>query len=223
MRVITSVVDQKGYLHTLCIMVEQAEENGQIFSCITKEKTLICVYDVNGEEIETLDVTDIFREISQRPYCMDVDANGNYYFDNESEIIQIDSNGKLAARFSCDGIVDGIGTGRSGTIYCTYYVDGESSLAKLEEGSVITVIENLPKAAASYGEIYPGADAELLLLNKDSGIFAYTEGGIEERISSADYPVSGQNINGWGVLGDGRVCILTSADDIVFYYLPTAK
>ena len=99
-------------------------------------------------------------------------------------------------------------------------------LEKLEEGKLSLYSDQLPKANAIYAGIYGGTDTELLLLNKDYGVFAVrdSDGSVETRIAGAQMPVAGEQIGGYGILADGRVCILSQTkENTVFYYIPAGR
>ena len=103
--------------------------------------------------------------------------------------------------------------------------DGTIALEKLEEDGIRPWMEGLPESNAIYAGLYPGTDSELLLINKESGIFAVYDGGsIETRVSRTELPVTGEAMGGYGILADGRACILSQEPEkTVFYYIPAGK
>ena len=78
---------------------------------------------------------------------------------------------------------------------------------------------------AIYSCICPVTDSELLLINNDSVVFAVRDdGSVENRVSRAELPVTGESMNGYGILADGRACILSQKEEgMVFYYIPAGK
>ena len=54
----------------------------------------------------------------------------------------------------------------------------------------------------------------------DTGINSVTQ-----RIKASDLPVSGQDVSGYGFLGDGRLCLLAAGADgkNIFYYIPPGR
>lgn len=225
MRVINMTVDRQGNCHILWTSVEQVTLNGQVFDSISYEKSLITVVNPDGELEQEIDVTDVFASGYTRTYCVAVDEAGNYYLENGNTLVEIRADGTLGNVVSCDGEIEGVGIGKSGTVYCVYYTgDGEITLAKLEESSVVSCGITLPYADALYSGVYSGADAELLLYSKSGGIYAYDGNALEERVPSTEMPVEEQNIAGYGAMADGRICILEEKNgEQTFYYIPTAK
>lgn len=225
MRAFNMVVDEQGRCHILWMSVEKYEEGDQRFDLITYEKSCITIVDHEGKIERETDVTDLFSSGYKRPFCFVVDREGNYYFENEKEIVQILKDGTQGTVTTCDGWIEGIGMGKSGAVYCTYrQEDGERKLGQLEENALRTYEIQLPESDAIYAGIYAGTDSELLIFNKESGVFAFDEGHIEERVSEAELPVKGTEIVGYGMLSDGRICMMEQEDEhTVFYYIPSGK
>ena len=225
MRAFNITVDAQGRCHILWMSVEKYEAGNQTADRITYEKSCITIVDNKGTLEKEIDVTDLFSSGYRRPFCFVVDREGNYYFEQESEIIQIKKNGTLGTIIGCDGSIQGIGLGKSGAVYCTYQrEDGERGLGKLEENTFFSYELQLPQSDASYAGIYAGNDSELLLFSKETGVFACDGEYIENRVSEAELPIKGADITGYGMLSDGRICILEQTDECtVFYYIPSVK
>lgn len=167
----------------------------------------------------------MFSTEYKRPFCFVTDKDGNYYFENEKEIIQIQNDGTKGTVILCDGWVEGIGIGKSGIVYCTYQLEnGERKLGRIEENMFCTIDLQLPQSKASYAGIYAGTDAELFIFNKESGVFVFDEGEIGTRVAETELPIKGQEIAGYGILSDGRLCIMQQENEsTVFYYIPAGK
>ncbi len=225
MRAFNMTVDEQGFCHILWMSVEKLIINGQSFDSITYEKSYITVVKKNGELEKEIDVTNVFSSEQRRPFCFVVDKEGNYYFENDKNLIQILSDGTQGETIPCEGWIEGVGMGKSGTIYCTYTTGGGArKLASLGENGILSGDVLLPEADANYSEIYPGTDVELLLFNKNSGISVYDNNEAEVRVPGAEMPVSEQMIAGQGALADGRICILAEeSEGYVFYYIPSVK
>jgi len=227
MRAFNMVVDRQGRCHILWMSVQKATRDGHEFDRITFERSCITIVDSDGEEEKEIDVSGIFSEEQPRPYCFVVDEAGNYYFEKGTHLVQILPDGTQGETIQCSGWIEGIGIGKSGSVYCTSEQEGGAViLEKLEEGRFCPCSDQLPKAKAIYAGIYGGTDTELLLLNKDSGIFAIrdSDGSVETRIAGTQMPVTGEKIGGYGILEDGRACILSQTNEsTVFYYIPVGK
>lgn len=225
MRVFNMAIDKQNCCHILWMSVEKYVLNGQSFDRITYEKSYITIIDSEGKLIKEIDVSEIFSSEQGRPFCFIVDEEGNYYFENDKNLVQILSSGTQGQVTTCKGKIEGIGMGRSGDIYCIYQKEsGERELARREESSIIPCDAEIPKADAIYAGIYAGTDSELLLFNKDSGIFIYDGKEVEVRVPGTELPVSGSRINGYGILSDGRLCIMTQEEgNTIFYYIPSGK
>lgn len=225
MRAFNMVIDRQNCCHILWMSIEKYVLNGQGFDRITYEKSYITIIDSEGKLKKEIDVSDVFSSEQRRPSCFIVDEEGNYYFENDKNLVQILSSGTQGQVTACNGRIEGIGMGKSGDIYCVYQKEsGEKELARLEESGIVPCDTEIPRADAIYAGIYAGTDSELLLFNKDSGIFIYDGKEIEMRVPGTELPVSGSMINGYGILSDGRLCIMTQEEgNTIFYYIPSGK
>ncbi len=227
MRAFNMAVDGQGRCHILWMSVQKVTRDGHEFDQITFERSCITIVGGDGKEEKEIDVSGIFSEEQPRPYCFAVDEAGNYYFEKGTQLIQILPDGTQGGTIQCSGWIEGIGTGKSGSVYCTSGQEGGTViLEKLEEGELRLCSDQLPEAKAIYAGIYGGTDTELLLLNKDSGVFAVrdSDGSVETRIAGAQMPVAGEKIGGYGILADGRVCILSQMEGgTVLYYIPAGR
>lgn len=231
MRVINMAIDTYGNCHMLWVSVEKYFNNDEEFDKMTFEKSLIVKVNSEGKVEKKLDVSEIISEKRIRPYCFTVDNEGNYYFENNSdtsEIIKLNSNGYLEAYIFCNGNnIEAIGYGKSGTVYCIYVnPNKEEAIGKLVENKFVSCEVVLPEADATYRSINAGIDTELLLYNKDSGVYTYDLNAnfVEQCMQGSELPICGQNVNGYGFLGDGRLCLMTQeSGNTIFYYLPVGK
>lgn len=230
MRVINMAIDAYGNCHMLWVSVEKCFMSEQKFDKINFEKSFIVMVNSEGKVKKNLDISKVMSEKKIRPFCFAVDDAGNYYFENNSEIneiIKLNSDGFLEDYILCDGNIEAIGCGKSGVVYCVYTNEnGEESIGKLEENMFISCEVVLPEADASYCNINVGTDTELLLYNKDSGVYTYdlNTNIVEHRIRRGELPIYGQNVGGYGFCGDGRLCLMTQeTGNTIFYYFPAGK
>lgn len=226
MRAFNMAVDEYGKCHILWMSVEKEEINGQSFDQITYEKSYITIINKEGIQEKEIDVSNLFSLEQPRPVCFVVDRDGNYYVECEKEFVQIMADGTKKEEVLCDGWIEGIGRGKTGRIYCIYREEtGERRLARWEEDGTLYLCEvKLPEAAAIYAGIYPGTDTELLLFNKEGGVIACDESAAEVRILGSKLPVKGSEIIGYGILADGRTCLMEQKEgQTAFYYLPSGK
>lgn len=226
LRALNMAVDRLGRCHILWMSVEKYELNGQSFDRVTYDESYITIVDREGKLEKEIDVSGIFASRQKRPFCFAVDEEGNYYFEDEKELIQLMSDGTEGMSVAGDGWIEGIGTGKSGTVYCTTYSDenGARMLTRLEGDSLSTCDAELPEADAIYAGIHAGTDSELLIINKKNGIFAFDGNGTEVRVPGTEMPITGAEIVGYGILSDGRACIMTQEDGTtIFYYIPSGK
>lgn len=226
MRAFNMAVDTQGRCHILWMSVKKQEINGEIFDQITYEKSYITIVNKEGMQEKEIDVSNLFSSEQPRPFCFAVDKDGNYYVEGEKVFVKIMADGSQKENISCDGWVEGIGIGKTGRVYCIYREEsGERRLARWEEDGTLCLCEvKLPEAAAIYAGIYPGIDTELLLFNKEGGVLACDEDTVENRISGSKLPIKGSEIVGYGVLADGRACLMEQKKGkTTFYYLPSEK
>lgn len=225
MRAFNMVVDEQGRCHILWMSVEKVETGDQIVDCITYEKSCITIVDSQGILQKEIDVSDLFLYGYTRPFCFIVDREGNYYFEYKKEVVQIRNDGTQGSVFSCDGWIEGIGMGKSGNIYCTYQSEnGERRLGLLDKNMISPCEIQLPQSDAVYAGVYAGTDTELLIFNKESGILAGDASHMEIRVSDSVLPIKGPEIAGYGILSDGRICLMEQGNkSTVFYYVPAGK
>lgn len=226
MRAFNMTVDSQGRCHILWMSVQKETRDGHEFDRITYERSCITIVDINGEAETEIEVSSIFSEEQPRPYCFAVDRAGNYYFEKGTQLIQILPDGSQGGSFPCSSWIYGVGTGKSGSVYCSSEKeDGTCILEKLEGGELRPCGAGLPRANAIYAGIYAGTDTELLLINKDSGVFAVRDDdSVENRVSGTELPVTGEAMAGYGILADGRACLLGQKEEgMVFYYVPAGK
>lgn len=225
MRAFNMVVDGQGRCHILWMSVEEYKAGDQSVDRITYDKSCITIVDNKGKLEREIDVTDLFSSEYKRPFCLAVDGEGNYYFENGKEIVQIMNDGSPGTVVICDGWIEGVGIGKSGAVYCTYQLEnGERRIGQLEEDIFCPYELQLPQSEAAYAGIYAGTDSELLIFNKERGVFACDKSHIEARIPETELPVKGPEIVGYGILSDGRICIMQQENEsTVFYYIPSGK
>lgn len=229
MRVSYMTVDSAGSGHMLWISTETTVVDGIARNLRTYEKVLITEIDKSGEVKKNIDVTELFdtEQLRLNYYCFGVDNEGSYYLGCGQEIIKLSSDGELTARIPCEGTIQAVSCGRSGEVYCIYGNENkEEIIGRVEQQNstaVISQITVLSPADALYLYLASGTDTELLLYNKAGGVYAcdVEAGTARQRISAGELPVSGVNVNGYGFLGDGRLCLLTEENGkAVFYYVP---
>ncbi len=222
MRAFNMVVDENGNCHILWMSIEEVVFNDQRLHAITNKKSLITIVDREGTSLKEIDVTEVFSTTYERPFSFIVDREGNYYFESMQSIVQILNNGSLGNVITCEGTIEGIGIGKSGSLYATYRLDsGETWLGKIEDATSCMSKVQMPQAIAIYKGIYPGIQSELLFMNKSNGIYIYEDDRIEQSVSVVELPVSNEEILGYGLLSDGRFCLLHQSEaESVFYYIP---
>lgn len=227
MRIFNMTVDTEEKCHILWMSVESIEIEGEQLDAITFEKSLITILDSNGKEEKTIDVSDVFAMEQCRPQNLVVDKEENYYFMNQNEIVRFDREGKIDLRIPCDGYLEGIGCGKSGIIYCTYSNDyGEILLGYIDKDQLQSCEVILPEADAYYANLSAGTDTELLLYNLMGGIYVYDnkEKSLEQRVAIDKMPLPGEDVGGYGFLGDGRLCLISQVSEQTnFYYVPAGK
>lgn len=230
MRAFNMAVDGQNRCHILWMSVEEEMINGQSFDRITYDKSCITIVNQEGKLQKEIDVSTVFSAEQKRPFCFAVNEENHYYFENGNKLVEILPDGIQGAAIACNGgngsnEIEGIGMGKSGALYCTYTSqDGTTELAKLQDGALLPVSAKLPPADAIYSGIYAGTDTELLLFNKAKGVFSYDGNAVEERVPLVEFPISGQMISGYGILLDGRICVITQEEgNTTFYYIPAGK
>lgn len=225
MSALNMAVDGQGRCHILWMSVKEEELNGQNINRITFEKSCITIVDREGNLEKEIDITDIFASDPVRPFCFAVDEEGNYYMERKNKLVQILPDGTPGKTVASDGWIEALGIGRSGSVYCIYY-NGASdiNLVKLEEDSFRLCDAKLPEAPAKYTGIYAGIDSELVIFNIESGVFAVDEDEVEARVPATEMPIRGERLVGYGMLADGRACIVEQKDKtVIFYYIPVVK
>lgn len=227
MREVTTDYQDNWYI--LLMEMGKVLEDGREFNVPTYEVSYIWTINREGEVERKLDVSDIFAREQRSPTCFVTDLDGNYYFDNENEIIKLNPDGDITMRWSCEGYeIEALACGKSGKVYCIYEdYQGADILELLEEDGIADICLPLPEYGCKYCCMAAGVDAELLIFNREGGIYAYAAGdtAVKQRIWEKDMPVSGQDIFVDEILEDGRLCLTTmdrETEEMLYYYIPTA-
>ncbi len=227
MRIINMYVDNQNKCYTKWISTEKTIVDDQEFDIPTDEKTWLVVVNSTGEIEKKLDISELMPAEAARSYNLCVDLQGNYYMDHENEIIKINSTGTQMERITCEGSVAEIGCGKSGVIYCSYYnANNEIILGRIEEQTVVDVEAVLENPNINMYCIMSGTDSELLIYDPRTGVYTYNieSNVIENRIYIENLPISGEEVGGYGFLGDGRLCIYGIQEEkFIFYYIPAGK
>lgn len=231
MRVLRMKADSDGNAHLLWVsrsgitLVGKSEpiEN---FDYV---KSAIMVINPEGEVLKNIDVSEVFTEEKGLALCFTVDAAGNYYWEKGADIIKLSPDGELLERIECLGDVHSIAQGKSGEMYAVCLgADRKEMLCRLtEEGLTETaLIGNTPEALSLYPDMGAGTDTELLFLHRDGGIYAVDvidgEAVFTLRVPEDEMPVSGQDISGCDILGDGRVCLYQYTEEGSYLYYMAA-
>lgn len=226
-RVFNMSIDTNDKCHMLWMSVEKVEINNQILDRINFEESYIKIINRDGEIEKTIDVTEIFMQEQIRPFCFVVNEAGNYFFEKEEEILMISSEGKLEARFIGQGTIEGIGCSSAGNIYYIYSDENNDKwIGSMIQNELVSCDVMLPESDAKYTYLSAGTDTELLIYNKENGVYSYDKdtNSIEYRVNGRNLPVSGEFVGGYGILGDGRLCLLSQKEgQTVFYYIPVGK
>ncbi len=193
-------IDSSGNLHLLL------SERGD------SEWTEILALDKSGQTISRNDVSDVKEETDIFDLCMTIGMDGSYYIsyrhDKGGSILVLDDNGGRKDCFSLSTRLVALGTGRSGQIYGMVYSQGSQYLAMLTESGGIEPCPN--------GEfqdfpiincLQPGVCCELLLGNGTYGAWIYDAGSLEQVVPADEMPIKGQDVEKFGFLSDGRLCI----------------
>lgn len=220
--------DYQGKFHILLMEVEKIIMNGEEFNVPTYEVSYIWTVNREGEVERKLDVSDIFARIQRTPTNLMIDVEGNYYFDNENEVIRLNPDGDITMRWSLEGYeIEALACGKSGKIYCIYEdYQGRDILELLEEDRIACLCISLPEYDCKYCCMAAGVDAELLIFNLQGGVSAYADGAhtVEQRIVEEDMPVSGEEAHVHRILSDGRLWMRVydkETKGCTFYYIPT--
>lgn len=227
MQVLNMAVDEQGNCHMLWVSAERQVIDGVEHNVINFEKCCITKVNRDGDLEAIMDISELFANLQTRPYCFITDEDGCYYFETSEEIVKVYPDGSRAALISCDGWIEVIGCAQNGEIYCVYQTEsGEEYIGWIEGDKVTNCGTVMPKADASYSVMTAGTDTEILLFNKEGGVFAYDAltNTLDTRVDGTELPVAGQDIVGCGFLGDGRLCLMTQSEDTsTFYYIPAGE
>lgn len=215
--------DEQDRCHVLWLGSQKVLINNETMDLINFEKSYITIMNKDGEIQNTIDVSDVFVKEQAAPFCFIVDKSGNYYFENNTKIIKLSPDGSVEESIWVDNAVEGIGCSKSGDVYCTYSnTEGNALLGRIEGNELVSCDVTLPSVQAIYGNIESGVNSDILMYNKAGGIYAYNadKNVFELRVDACDLPVSGEEVNGYGFLGDGRLCLLGQNDkETKFYYI----
>lgn len=112
-------------------------------------------------------------------------------------------------------------------MYCTYInEENNEALGMIQDGVFVSCGVTLPSVGPTNELIYAGTDIELFIFNYEGGVYAFDaeSNSMENRILGSELPVKGENVEGCGFLGDGRLCLLGEGENSkIFYYLPVGR
>ena len=225
MFVYRSCTDERGRWH---LLLSQRIDNR-----VTYERSEIWIVSSQGELEGSFDVTESIREWNSIPFWMAVDHQGNYYFlssfGNGGSLLMIDIENLSATplRFG-EGSIDGIGVGRSGTVYGVFTQTRDISyLGSIDpySGSVERCAD-FPENSSRPGftVLQGGVNTELLLANTGEGVWSYDGEELELVVPLKELAGNGQDIYAMGFLWDGRVCCMVYEEhEHVFRYVPAEE
>lgn len=221
-------IDYQGKFHILLMEMGKVMTDGMEFNVPTYEVSYIWTINREGEVERKLDVSDLFAREQRSPTCFVTDLDGNFYFDEEGDILRLEPNSGVTMRWSCNSDrIEAIGRGKSGKMYCIYEdYQGADILELLEEDGIAGMCILLPNYDCKYSSMSAGSDAELLIVNIEGGVSAYADGAhtVEQRISKEDMPASGEEAHIHEILSDGRLWMRVydkETKGCTFYYIPT--
>ena len=236
-------VDDQNRCHILWMSVKPMIDQYGTSYVLDFAKCCITVMDSEGRQQKMLDLSECLYSEEERvlkgcPYCFSVDVEGNYYMESSSHeswasIVKVSADGSTVQVIDCAGcsMIEGIGVGKNGSIYCTCVdQEGNRYLGRLEADAsgteqFVSCGVTLPDVRAWFSCVAAGTDTDILLYNKLGGIYAYSDGDseVEHRVAEEDMPVPGSNAAEGGFLRDGRLCLLASEPEIRFYYVPAGR
>jgi len=225
MRLLRMSVDLNECCHMLWISTEKVTIGENSFDSLSFDECLIICIDKDGLILSSTDISSVFDEEQFNPFCFVADGNGNYYMENNNEIIKVGTDGSIE-KYNCEGAVEGIGMAYDGKVYLTYSLGEEIRLAYIYGNEIHDCNIVLNKSEANYSYISPAQDADILLYNKSNGVYAYdyNDNIVTQRVSSDAIPLDGQEIAGYGIMGDERLCLLEQSEQVTrFYYIPCAE
>ena len=224
MFVYRSCTDERGRWH---LLLSQRIDNK-----LTYAKSEIWIVDSQGELEESIDVTESIREWNSIPFWMTVDHQGNYYFlsnfGNGGSLLVVDMENQTATPLRYEeGSIDGIGVGRSGTVYGVFDQNGTTYLGSIDlySGSVERCAD-FPENGyrPSFSALQEGVNTELLLANMGEGVWSYDGAELKLSVPLEELSGNGQDIMAMGFLWDGRVCCMVYENHkYVFRYVPAEE
>lgn len=212
-------VDSSGRCH---ILFTEKTDN-----IVTYERLEIWVLNARGEREQLIDLT-AFPEadsLKQSWRWMAADIEGNYYLANESRVLAINTDSESIAEYCPEsGSVEGIGIGKSETVYGVFAGGEERYLARISfDGKAPERCADLTAKGTqpSFTVLQPGVETELLLANQGEGLWSYDGEEIKLEVPLESIVGNGQDILGMGFLADGRCCVMSREDGSYrFYYVP---
>lgn len=169
-------------------------------------------YDSQGESVYDTDITDIIKSNDDNNswiQAMAVDGQGRICLSFSNLIRLFDAEGKAAGDASLGtGWIQGMGTGKDGKIYLTYYGPGTT-------GTVLAPVDFEGKGIGSSYDNFPGngglqpcmMDEKNFIVTDSNSVFQYN---IDTKTSEKlfdwlDCDIDGSNIEKIEVLNDGRL------------------
>ena len=221
---IRGCVDRQGKWHLLLVQKTEGFGAGGTVEILEDGRMEIWVINRDGEQEQSIDVTESFRSGGSLPTWMDVDQQGNYYFAAGQSIMILNTGQQSVEMLNFGGDIDGMGIGRSGALYGVFDAGEGDFLGLVDiEGGSIRKCAAFPEndTRPSFSVLQEGVGTEILLANKGDGIWSYDGEELKQVRLLDDMAANGQDILAMGFLWDGRVCVMSyEGEEYVFHYAP---
>lgn len=175
----------------------------------------LCKFDAEGREVLYQDVTERFKDNYTDRVI--VDGQGRIYISGDAVIWLFDPEGNYQGEVKLDtnGWIRSMGCGKDGKIYAAYMSNDGSS----NSNSLIEIDFDGKKTGASYSNFPSGNGNRLVrgvdkdfLVQDGSKVYEYDMKSqtSEELFSWLDSDINGYNVQGYGVLEDGRIVVVNT-------------
>lgn len=182
-----------------------------------EEKYYLCKYDAQGNSVMNQDITDVVKQDDEYGYLNAVvlDEDGRFYATADDKVLLFEADGQYQGDITVDGgWVNGIGTGKDGKVYITYFdslsQNGSYVLAEIDfQGKKIgQTYSNFPGGNGD-GSLVKGIEGDFLV-NDGTHVYEYSMNtqAATEVLAWLDSDINGTYVNSIGVLEEGKLFVV---------------
>lgn len=205
---------KEGLLGIVSTIVYEDAASEEAEPEIAEQRIEIVKLGDDGKITSTVDISQSIENLSDfYVQAMAQDKEGNIYLSADQKVFVLDQTGKKRFDFETENWINSMFAAGDGKVYICYYGEQRTELHSIDlakKGIGEEVANVMVNQFGSY-IFSDGADSDLLF-SVDDKLYSYDFGAQEptEVLSWLDCDVNSNTIGTFGVLGDGRIMVVTN-------------